>query len=189
MTFAPSARSRIACISRSCCRHLPKVMLRSSWKSLSTVLLLAPPTLHICESGRRSLGSAKRTAATRRALGSDGLGSCEGTTLIASNWSMITPINRPCDLFVFRKPVKVQAFKISSLNNGDTFTTQHSLGKVFASLVLKYRVRIATVPDIVMVCGTAAGIQTARWVGTTHVPSSVRTVITPREAYTSWSRS
>jgi len=43
-------------------------------------------------------------------------------------------------------------------------------------------VRIATVPDIVMVWGTAAGIQTVRWVGTTQVPALVRTVMTPREA-------
>jgi len=37
-------------------------------------------------------------------------------------------------------------------------------------------------PDIVIVCGTAAGIQTARWVGTTHVAALLRTVITPWEA-------
>jgi hypothetical protein len=61
-------------------------------------------------------------------------------------------------------------------------TTQQLRGSVLASLGLRYRVRIATSPDIAMVCGTAAGIQTARWVGTTQVPALVRTVITPREA-------
>jgi hypothetical protein len=33
-----------------------------------------------------------------------------------------------------------------------------------------------------MLWGILAGIHTARWVGTTHVPALVRTVITPREA-------
>ncbi len=78
---------------------------------------------------------------------------------------------------------------MSSLSSGETFTTQQFRGSAFASRGLKYRVRIATVPDIVMVCGTDAGIQTARCVGTTQAPTPVRTVITPREAKTSWSRS
>ena len=52
----------------------------------------------------------------------------------------------------------------------------------FARRGLKYRVRIATPPDMVMVCGIAAGIQTARCVGTTQAQSLVRTVITPRDA-------
>ena len=41
---------------------------------------------------------------------------------------------------------------------------------------------MATVPDMVIVCGRVSGIQTARWVGTTQVPVLVRTVITPRDA-------
>jgi hypothetical protein len=45
-----------------------------------------------------------------------------------------------------------------------------------------YNVRMATEPDMVILWGTAAGIHTARWVGTTHMPSPVRTVITPRDA-------
>jgi hypothetical protein len=46
-------------------------------------------------------------------------------------------------------------------------------------------VRMATLPDMLIVCGTASGIQTARWIGTTHAPLSVLTVITPDEAKTS----
>src|SRR5713226_2119882 len=64
---------------RSCCRHLPKAMPTSSWKSLSTVLLLAPTSLQMYASDRRSLGSAKSISATRSALGSDGFGSRKGT--------------------------------------------------------------------------------------------------------------
>ena len=71
---------------------------------------------------------------------------------------------------------------MSSLSSGDTFTTQQSRRRVLANHGLRYRVRIATLPDIVIVCGTAAGIQAARWVGTTHVAALLRTVITPREA-------
>jgi hypothetical protein len=41
---------------------------------------------------------------------------------------------------------------------------------------------MATTPDIVIVCGIWAGIQTARCGGTTHVPFRVLTVMTPREA-------
>ena len=65
---------------------------------------------------------------------------------------------------------------------GGTFNTQQFRGRARASRGLRYRVRIATVPDIAMLCGTRAGIQTARWVGTTQAPALVRTVITPREA-------
>jgi hypothetical protein len=71
---------------------------------------------------------------------------------------------------------------MSSLSSGDTFTTQQSRGRVLARRCLRYKVRIATVPDIMMVCGTSAGIQTARCVGTTQAPWLMRTVITPREA-------
>jgi len=71
---------------------------------------------------------------------------------------------------------------MSSFRSGDTFTTQQFRGTVLVSRGVRYRVRIATVPDIVMVWGTAAGIQTVRWVGTTQVPALVRTVMTPREA-------
>jgi len=71
---------------------------------------------------------------------------------------------------------------MSSRRSAETFTTQQFRGSAFASRFLKYRVRIATVPDIVIVCGIRAGIHTARSVGTTQMPSFVRTVITPREA-------
>lgn len=47
VTFAPSANSRRACISLSCCLHFPNVIPTSSWKSLSIVLLLAPLFLQI----------------------------------------------------------------------------------------------------------------------------------------------
>jgi hypothetical protein len=62
------------------------------------------------------------------------------------------------------------------------FTTQHPRGRDLASRGLKYKVRIATAPDIVIECLIAFGIQTARCVGTTHAATLVRTVITPCEA-------
>lgn len=79
----------------------------------------------------------------------------------------------------------MQAWRISWFNRGDTLTTQQSLGSVGANRALKYSVRIATMPDIKIECGTPAGIHTARSVGTTQVPFRVCTVITPRDAYTS----
>jgi hypothetical protein len=101
---------------------------------------------------------------------------------MASNWSMITHIKWPCHLIVFFRAPEVQVLRMSSFSSGGTLTTQQSRGNLLTSRGLRYKVRIATVPDIVMVCGTAAGIQTARCVGTTQAPSLVRTVITPREA-------
>jgi hypothetical protein len=71
---------------------------------------------------------------------------------------------------------------MSSFSNVDTLITQQPRGSPFAIRDFKYRVRIATAPDIVIVCDTSAGIQTARLGGTTHVPSRVRIVITPRDA-------
>jgi hypothetical protein len=61
-------------------------------------------------------------------------------------------------------------------------TTQQVLGRCRTIRARKYTVRIETEPDMTMLCGVFAGIQTARRAGTTHVPWSVRTVITPRFA-------
>jgi len=88
---------------------------------------------------------------------------------------------RCCSIVFFKAPT-VQTWRISSLSSGETLTTQQCRGNVPDSLVLKYSVRIDTEPDMVMVCGTEAGIHTARWGGTTQAPSPVRTVITPRDA-------
>ncbi len=71
---------------------------------------------------------------------------------------------------------------MSSFSNVETLITQQSRGSPCAIRGFKYRVRIATAPDIVIVCETSAGIQTARLGGTTQVPSPVRMVITPRDA-------
>jgi hypothetical protein len=71
---------------------------------------------------------------------------------------------------------------MSSFNNVETFSTQHRRGRPFAIRGFKYRVRIATAPDIVIVWDISAGIQTARLGGTTQVTSRVRIVITPRDA-------
>ena len=76
----------------------------------------------------------------------------------------------------------MQACKINSFNRGGTLTTQQALGMDVANLAFRYSVRIATLPDIEIVCGTASGIHTARWVGTTQVPSRVCTVMTPLDA-------
>lgn len=62
---------------------------------------------------------------------------------------------------LLRRP-RLQASRISSFNSADAFTTQQSRGRVLARRGLRYKVRIATVPNIVMVCGIVAGIQTAR---------------------------
>ncbi|HXO34996.1 MAG TPA: hypothetical protein VN901_21890 [Candidatus Acidoferrales bacterium] len=51
---------------------------------------------------------------------------------------------------------------MSSFSNAETLITQQSDGNSFASPDFKYKVRIATDPDIVIVCETRAGIQTAR---------------------------
>ena len=66
---------------------------------------------------------------------------------------------------------------------------QHSLKKLGYNVVgaaatgeQAVKLAIETQPDMAMECPTAAGIQTARWDGTTQVPSSVWTVITPSEA-------
>src|SRR5260370_30899326 len=75
---------------------------------------------------------------------------------------------------------------MSSLSNAETLMTQQSSGNPFASRGLKYRVRIATEPDMVIVCETFAGIQTARCGGTTPGPSQERNVINPREGKTTW---
>src|SRR5579863_10731585 len=79
----------------------------------------------------------------------------------------------------------VHAWRISSLSRAETLITQQSRGGPLARRGLRYSVRIATTPDIVIVCGIVAGIQTARCGGTTQVPLRVFTVITPREAKTS----
>lgn len=71
---------------------------------------------------------------------------------------------------------------MSSFRNVETLITQQSAGSPFAIRRFKYRVRIATAPDIVIECEISAGIQTARLGGTTQVPSRVRIVITPRDA-------
>jgi len=71
---------------------------------------------------------------------------------------------------------------MSSFSNVETLITQQSPGTPFAIRGFKYRVRIATAPDIAIVCETFSGIQTARLGGTTQVPSRVRMVITPRDA-------
>ncbi len=68
---------------------------------------------------------------------------------------------------------------MSSFSNVGTLITQQPRGSPFAIRGFKYSVRIATAPDIVMVCETSAGIHTARLGGTTHVSSRVRIVITP----------
>jgi len=60
---------------------------------------------------------------------------------------------------------------MSSFSNVETLITQQSRGSPLAIRGFKYRVRIATTPDIVMVCETSAGIQTARLGGTTQVPA------------------
>jgi hypothetical protein len=67
------------------------------------------------------------------------------------------------------------------------FRTQHDRGRWRTYLGAKYRVRMETDPDIVMLCTVRDGIHTPRWGGTTQNPSSVRIVITPLEAKTSWS--
>jgi hypothetical protein len=60
---------------------------------------------------------------------------------------------------------------MSSFSNVETLITQQSPGTPFAIRGFKYRVRIATAPDIAIVIETSAGIQTARLGGTTQVPS------------------
>ena len=182
VTFAPSAKSRIASINRSCCLHFPNVNPTSSRNNLSTVLLLAPAALQSSVSGRLSPGSANNASVIRSALGSDGVGSCSGTVWMAFSWSRITLIRCACHLTPFFNPRNPHAWRINSFSSGGTFTTQQARGKLLASRGLRYKVRIATIPDIVMLCATPAGIQTARCVGTTQAPEPVRTVITPREA-------
>jgi hypothetical protein len=69
-----------------------------------------------------------------------------------------------------------------SWSRNHTFLENSVRTRDIATRGFKYRVRIATSPDIVMVCENSAGIQTARLGGTTQVPSRVRIVITPRDA-------
>jgi len=175
----------MACISRNCWRHLPTVIPNSERNNRSIVLLLAPTVRHSWLRGRRSLGSDSRTSAILRARESVGLGSCKGTVRIARNWSRITWIKCRWSKIVPFRTLKSHVSRMSSRSRGEMFITQHCRGSIRASLGFKYNVRIATGPDIAMLCGMFAGIQTARCVGTTHAPCSVRMVITPREAYTS----
>jgi len=101
---------------------------------------------------------------------------------MASNCLTITWISALCQRIVRSRALRVQVWRMSSLSSADTNTTQQSRGNFLANRGLRYKVRIATVPDMTMVCGTVAGIQTARCVGTTQAPSPVRTVMTPQEA-------
>jgi len=87
-----------------------------------------------------------------------------------------------CHCTLFLNVRNVHAYRTNSLSKAGTLITQQSGGSPLASRGFRYSVRIATEPDIVTMCGTPAGIHTARWGGTTHVPSRLRTVITPREA-------
>jgi hypothetical protein len=67
-----------------------------------------------------------------------------------------------CHFTVFFRARKVQAWRISSFSKAETLITQQSRNSGFANPDLKYKVRIATLPDIVMLCEIRAGIQTAR---------------------------
>ena len=68
----------------------------------------------------------------------------------------------------FSECTSVAGIQNNSLSNGATFTTQQSRGSDFVKRGFRYRVRIATLPDILIVWGELAGIQTARSVGTTQ---------------------
>lgn len=81
---------------------------------------------------------------------------------MASSWSIIMCIKCACRLIVLFRPGSSQACRMSSFNSADTFTTQQPRGRALDSRRLTYRVGIVTAPDIVMLRGMAAGIQTAR---------------------------
>ncbi|GAB1848824.1 hypothetical protein MyNCGM683_37050 [Achromobacter xylosoxidans] len=80
------------------------------------------------------------------------------------------------------------AATISSRNSGEIDSTQHSVGRCEAAPGSTNTVRMRGSPLMRMEWDTQAGTHTPRVGGTTQMPASVSTTITPEIAYTSCER-
>ena len=98
----------------------------------------------------------------------------------------MTPISRFCSGIPASNAPSCTVRRISSRSSGVRFTTEQFRGNDLSPCLPGriYSMRTATTPLISKWYWKPAGIQTARWGGTTQAHWPVRTVITPLMAQT-----